>query len=149
MAQQSAGLLSDHQERWLKEHLAHCAHCAAEQKAFDGVLHMLDSVPPLMPPPRMWDGVAAQIRAEQKTSWLHGRRRWAPVLATGTALALAGGLALFHQQEAPLPLFPVENVGYMENHALLSRGDPFADRLSLASFVTAAERDSEQEENHR
>lgn len=106
------------------------------------VLSLVDSVPPVQPPPGLWYGLEARIIDGRGALLVRRRAPLAPALAAGAAAALAAGLALYHHGSAPpplpIPMLPPDSIPYIESHALVGRSSPLADRIGFASYVTAA-----------
>lgn len=144
LCDRSAGLLSPRRERWLSRHLAECAECRHEEEVLARVLALVDRVPPVAPPPYLWDRVEATIRADAGARVAPVLIRWRPVgaaVVAGVALALAAAY-LQPEPEPPTALtaLPPESLAYIETHALHARTNPLADDVGLISFATVTGR---------
>ncbi|NLC56775.1 MAG: hypothetical protein GX774_08075 [Armatimonadetes bacterium] len=145
LSDRSAGLLGPYRERWLRRHLAECDACRHEEEVLARVLMLLDRVPPLAPPPGLWYGVEAKIRAEARARAAAPRIRWKPVgaaAAAGTVVLLAAASYLLPEPEPAVTFtrLPPDSLAYIETHALNARSGPLADHVGLISFATVAGR---------
>lgn len=142
LADRSVGLLRPAQERWLDSHLRECASCRREEQILQQVLSLVDALPPAAPPPGMWHAVRAQLEAPPAPRVVvrRARPRLAPLAAAGLGIALAFLLASSRQAHspAPLPTLSPESLTYIQRHATLAHGEPFANHVGLVSFVTLA-----------
>lgn len=139
LADESVGLLRPQQESWLRHHLESCSVCRAEKQVLTRVLGLLNSLPALSPPSAMWHAVQARICSPTPAGFISVRRwAFAPALATAAALALVASLALRQERIHPLPAPSPDTLAYMQTHALVTSGTPFADRVGLVSYATLA-----------
>jgi anti-sigma factor RsiW len=100
------GGLSAEERGAVAHHLAACAQCAADERALNRSLQLLDRVRPCAPPPDLWQRLEARLRApERRPAWIPPRIiSWQTGgLAAGLAAAVAA-LALLSGQRAGIPV---------------------------------------------
>lgn len=144
LADYRTGILSAGKSREIEAHLLECEECAAELKALDDVLELMESNSPQCEPPAgLWNGVYNRITSpEPRRSSFGDKLRGfiaMPARAAGVgvaALALAVGLMLSggHDNQ-PGQMTVASNNAYIQGHALYASQAPLADSVSYVSLA--------------
>lgn len=136
----------------IREHLLTCADCAAELRALNAAVGLVEDVGLREPPVGLWNGLYNRITErsqaqESKLPWfrLGLRLRIAAAVAAAAVVLVA---ALLSQVKAPSPASFANAAAaeYLEGHAMSSRNTLFADRFSLASVAALAEEEQRTNE---
>jgi anti-sigma factor RsiW len=147
IALHSTGALGRFTARRLERHLSACARCRREQEMLNRTVRLLDSLPPTLPPPNLWERVSPRLDVAPLPSpafWRTApfRRAFAAAavaaaLAVGVSLGIRFGLqkpaASIQLATAPGPL-----TSYIQTHAALAGHDAFADRAALGLYQLAS-----------
>ena len=150
LADRSAGILPHSTESELRDHLLACPACAAESKAFEKAMRLLEYAERPSPPDNLWLGVRARIELERSvesyttpltksqvpTAW------WTSMLTAGAGfLTVMGIVALSNRmdsgyapQDPPPAVISVSQTNSLDVHS------PFADPASIDALDTLASR---------
>jgi Putative zinc-finger len=153
----SADALTRQQMTRVGEHLRGCERCGRERARLQAALRLVEQLGAVSPPPGLWHGVhhliqadGAEERALPRLSPADRLRRWwswpARAAAAAGAAAVLAAAVWFTQgvgtpignETAPQPSAPMtdpEMVAAVQQHALASTGQLFADRAGLESVV--------------
>jgi hypothetical protein len=161
----SAEALARSQMARVREHLDACEACRLELARLKRVLGLVETYAAVRPPDGLWVGVRARIEAGEadRGSPIADRRSrgrfWLPGLTFGGAWRWAGGLALATglavtfwvarplgpdgRTKGPVQISDPELVAAVQQHALASAGQFFADRAGLESIVVLVRKNRE------
>jgi hypothetical protein len=157
LPEHSADALTRQQMTRVGEHLRGCERCRRERARLQAALRLVEQLGAVSPPPGLWHGVYHCIQADgvgerslPRLSPADRLRRWwswpmRAATAAGAAAVLAAAvwftqgvgtpIVNVRPPQASTPMTDPEMVAAVQQHALASTGQLFADRAGLESVV--------------